>query len=46
MKEASYLIDYGDLLARQGQKPALPRCNSNGWFTSISRHSGVEMPCS
>src|ERR1700730_8987607 len=28
------------------QKPALPRCNSNGWFTSISRHSGVEMPCS
>jgi hypothetical protein len=33
-------------LAAMGQNPELPRCNSNGWFTSISRHSGVEMPYS
>jgi hypothetical protein len=27
------------------QNPKVPHRNSKGRFTSISRHSGVEMPC-
>jgi hypothetical protein len=34
------------LMSAWGHLQALPHRNSNGWFTSISRHSGVEMPCS